>query len=160
MYIQEVTLTKEIHDARHDFMYRYDPQIPIPTLSYEENIRVGHSFIIQNYLKEVYNIDTPERFRKALLKAHFRSYPQVNFHMSFKIVDTIIFACEMWKQYLASENDFFQLVKEELLKYAEINCSVLKVKNLENREHVHLSVQPPPDFQTIVTQRGVLKVFY
>ena len=159
MYIQPVTLTPEIHEAKYQFMYRYDPQVPMNTLSYEEKISVGHSFIIQIYLKEVYNINTPESFRKALLKEHFRNYPQQNFHMPFKIVDAIIFACEMWREYLASENDFIQLVKEELLKFASINCSVINVKDFEKRARVHLHVQPPSNFQTIVTQRGAIKVY-
>lgn len=156
--IQTLTLRPDIYEAKQRFMHNYNPEVPINTLSYDQASRVGHSFVIQQYLKEVHNIETSEQFRKALLKAHFKSYPSNNFHMPFKIVDSIICACELWKPYLSSEDEFLQLVHEELLSYAAINCSVIKVSSFEKKER-NLRTLPPYRFQTVVTQRGTIRVF-
>ena len=119
------------------------------------------SQIICKYLTTVHNVQVPLDFAQQITDAHIR------FHASEKtilfpleLVDVIISACDMWKEYLDnSEGIFDQLVCMEILSMARIKTSVIASRNFSEKQCLPLKERPPFLFTTIVTEDGALKVY-
>ena len=119
------------------------------------------SQVICRYLTDVHQVHIPQDFAQQIIDAHNRFHAaEKKFSFSFKLIDAIYSACEMWKEYLAnSDETFSELVCQELLSMIRIQTSVIAGRNFAERQCLPLKKQPPFLFTTIVTEFGALKVY-
>ena len=158
MEIITVTLSPKTLAAKNCFMEKYKPKIPRRLIGSALGQHSEHVYVIEAYLKEVYKIKVPESFSKTILSAHFKNFPSCNFNMSFKIVDAIYQSCYMWRNYLTSAEDFVNLLCGELISFAAIKCSVISASDLQKKTNVHLKRLPAQKFETIVDEKGIIKI--
>ena len=116
--------------------------------------------VICKYLSEIHHVSIPKDFAEQIIDAHNRFHAsEKNISFSFKLVDAVYSACELWKEYLASSEVFDQLVCQEILSMVRIQTSVIAGRNFTERQCLPLKKQPPFLFTTIVTEFGALKVY-
>ena len=150
----KVTLSPRILEAKQAFMKKYKPKQPYNTLTDSKYQQTFQATLIQKYLEEVYQIKTSTEFLKELITAHFKYHEYCNFNMPFNVVDAIFISCEMWKDYLASEEDFNNLICGEIISYVEIHCSVIRTRDFHKKTNINLKSLPHKDFGTIVSYNG------
>lgn len=112
---------------------------------------------VAEYLKKVYEIDVPEDFPEELCAAYatFHSY---EFHMSFDVIDAIVFACNLWKEYIANTVDYDHLICEQILNMVRIHAAVIATRDIA-KTGIQLRKQPSYGYSVQVTYDELIVVY-
>jgi len=134
--------------------YRNPNTTLITAPAYDDVERVSCDDIV-TYVIENHNIDVPVNFSKTLNRAHHEHHSSL-FHMPTKVVDQIVRACEIWKEFILAE-DFDKLVCHQLVEMARIHTSVLYARK-RDWWPVHFVKEPPYELETIVNYNGSIQI--
>ena len=108
---------------------------------------------ISNYLEQVHGIGIPEDFIQELLDAHCKFNRFQPFYMNYQHVDSIVTACEIWKNYISADQ-FSKLVRGEVISFARIHTSVIQAPKIESVQGIKLLTHLDFRFGTIVSRTG------
>ena len=112
-----------------------------------------HTLRIIEYLTNYHNIQVPKNFSSQLLVAHQESYSS-SFNISFRTIDAIVHACELFDEYVLSLN---QLVCFEILTMARIHTCVIS-KTALAKDLIPLRKEVPINLKAIVKKNGRISV--
>ena len=112
---------------------------------------------VAEYLKEVYGVDVPENFPEELCTAH-TTFRSSEFSISFGIVDAIVFACSLWKEYIAKTVDYNHLICEQVLSMVRIHAAVIATRDI-TKAGIQLRKQPSYRYSVQVTYDGLIVVY-
>ena len=108
---------------------------------------------ISRYLEQVHDIELSEGFVQNLLNAHCKFNRHHPFYMDYRHVDSVVTACEFWKDYI-SPDQFSNLVCGEIISFAEIHTSVIQAPKIESVQGIKLVSPLDFRFGTIVSKSG------
>ena len=108
---------------------------------------------ISAYLEQVHGISLPDGFPQQLLDAHLKFHRFRSFYMNYKHVDSIVTACEIWKDYISADQ-FSRLVCGEVISFATIHTSVIQASKIESVQGIKLVTTLDFRFGTIVYKNG------
>ena len=106
-----------------------------------------------SYIEQVHSIELPADFIEQLLNAHRKFNRFQSFYMNYNHIDSIVTACEIWKDYI-SYGDFTKLICGEILSFAKIHTSVVQAPKIESVQGVKLLTPLDFRFGTIVSKSG------
>lgn len=112
---------------------------------------------VAEYLKEVYGVDVPETFPEELCAA-YATFHCGEFHISFGIVDAIVFACSLWKGYIAKTVDYNHLICDQVLSMVRIHAAVIATRDI-TKSGIQLRKQPSYGYSVQVTYDGLIVVY-
>ena len=112
---------------------------------------------VAEYLREVYGVDVPENFPEELCTAH-AVFHNGEFHISFELVDAIVYACSLWKEYITKTVDYNRLVCEQVLSMLKIHSSVIATRDIVKTD-IELQKQPNCGYSVQVTYGGLIVVY-
>lgn len=113
--------------------------------------------LMKNFLKE-FEVPTTKEWENTLKKEiNEKAYPA----LSKSVVKSVIEICEYWKPYLASEEDFYELVREKILSMYCIQTAVIsshpELKSFVGRK-CGLNEKPLPYCVTIWVKKSGTKI--
>ena len=114
--------------------------------------------VAEKYLFLVHNIRVIPDFSKKLKEAHDEHHSSRKLSLSFYVLDSIVTSCDMWHEYLASQDDYNLLVCEEIFSMARIDTSVISGRNIQEVQGVSLKKPTPFSRVTIVKKNGALQL--
>lgn len=112
---------------------------------------------VAEYLKKVYEIDVPEDFSEDFCVA-YSTFHSGEFNMSFDVVDAIVFACNLWKEYIANTVDYNHLICEQILNMVRIHAAVIATRDI-TKTGIQLRKQPSYGYSVQVTYDGLIVVY-
>ena len=107
------------------------------------------------FLEKEHGICVPKDFPDYLLEVHAQS-SNAEFVIPARTVDSIVLACNEWKQYLRNKNDFVPLFCNELVSMVKTHGSVFSVYFSE-LAGFQLVNKPDPSYAIIVSKNGVIR---
>lgn len=112
---------------------------------------------VTEYLKEVYWVDVPENFPEELCTAYF-TFHSGELDLSFDTVDAIVFACSLWKEYIAKTLDYNHLICDQVLSMVRIHAAVIATRDIV-KAGIQLRKQPSYGYSVQVTYDGLIVVY-
>lgn len=144
------TLTRSQKEAQYMFLAKHK-------LLKKAEKQLSSEQQVAEYLKEVYGVDVPENFPEELCTAYF-TFHSGELDLSFDTVDAIVFACSLWKEYIAKTLDYNRLICEQVLSMIRIHAAVIATRDIVKSD-IQLRKQPSYSYSVQVTYDGLIVVY-
>jgi len=123
---------------------------PIPRKSGKNKLSITS---LQKFLKEEHGIILSYDFIEELRAAHHQ-HSDTNFFIPSQTLDSIIYVCRYWEQFLSNKSDFNNLLCRELISMAKVHASVFSVYFIEKAGFELVAEKPAISYAIIINSNG------